>query len=448
FTQGVRTRRVVTRGRLVSAALPAFCWAWTRAVLLMFTFKVIPYISHSDIVGDVRTYSQWAVGFAKGGYPQHDPTWQYPPGAAIVVALPRAVHKLTGMSYFSAFYTMALASDLIIFLAVLYRCWHTAHRRMAARVDYTGAWAYIAAIFALGPIVYGRYDVIVTMLAVLGLVATTRGTRWTWRLRGVAIGIGALVKVWPAAIAVGLPKRTDGRRALLWAVVSATATAVALAALWPGSWGFLAGQQHRGLEVESVPATPFLIARRLGYPGVIRNQYGAFEITGPGVAEVAALCELLTVAGFAWLLWWRRKADLGPGRWSTALYFDASLVAVMIAMVTSRVLSPQYLVWLVALIALCLTLSPPPEADAMAGRHTGSTALTGPCWLLLSAISVTQVDFPLLFPRLVHGSRFSAWFMTGRNMLLVAATLWAARCLWRAIEPPPPPKAPDDPVTS
>lgn len=420
------TGRVITKQRARTAVLPAACWAWTRGVLLLFTYNVIPYISHGDIVGDVKTYNRWSQAFASGHFPLHDPLWQYPPGAAIVIALPRIVRGITGLSYYSAFYAMALLADLITFLMVVYRCWHTAERSRATgvttrRIDYTGAWAYVVAIFMLGPMVYGRYDIVVAMTAAFGLAVTTGSAKWTWRLRGIAIGFGAVLKLWPAALAVGLPKRADGRRALLWAGIAALLPVLALSAALPGAFGFLSGQQNRGLEVESVLATPFLIARHLGYPGVIRHQYGAFEITGPGIGAVLLCCEALTVAGFAWLLWWRRRADLVPGRWSTALYYDAALTAVMIAIVTSRVLSPQYLVWVVALIALCLTLQ--------------ESALRGPCWLLLAAISLTQVEFPLLFSRLVHGGRWAPWFVTGRNLMLVAATLWAVRLLWRAAAP-------------
>lgn len=425
-TTNPTTNSLITGERVRSAALPIAAWVWTRAVLLMFTYNVIPYISHGDIVGDVKTYNRWSQVFAHGHFPQGDPQWQYPPGAAVVIALPRLVRSATGLSYYTTFYGMALAADLITFLLVLYRCWHTAERRRAARADYTGAWAYVAAIFMLGPIVFGRYDVIVTMTAAVALVVVLPGAAGTWRARGAAIGLGALLKIWPAALVVGLPKRADGRRALLWAVLGAAVPTLGLMAFLPGSLGFLTGQQDRGLEIESVLATPFLIARRLGYSGTIRHQYGAFEVTGPGVAWAAALCELLTLAGFVWLLCWRRRANLLPGRWSTGRYYDAALVAVLIAIVTSRVLSPQYLVWVVALIALCLTLAP---------LGTGGTVLVGPCWLLLAAISVTQLEFPLLFPRLIHGGRFAVWIVAARNLLLVAATLWAARSLWRSAAP-------------
>jgi hypothetical protein len=189
----------------------------------------------------------------------------------------------------------------------------------------------------------------------------------------------------------------------------------------PGALSFLSQQNDRGLEIESVLATPFLLARHLGYHAVIRDRYGSWEIIGSGTSEIAAFCELLTLLGFCWLLWWRRRARLTPERWTEGVYYDASLVAVMISIITSRVLSPQYLVWVCGLLALCLSLAP---------LKRGGTVLVGPCWLLLATISVTQLEFPTLFPPLVAGSSKAALFVTGRNALLVIATIWAAQRLW------------------
>lgn len=426
-------RGMTTRSRLRSAALPAACWVWTRSVLLLYVANIVRYISHDDITGDVRRYNGWSNLFSLGRFPPHDPTWQYPPGAAIVISVPRVIRELTGMSYYSAFYALALASDLIVFLLVVYRCWQTAAETGHERIDYLGAYAYIGAIFALGPIVFGRYDIAVTMIATVGLVATARGATRTWQLRGAAIGLGTLVKVWPIALIFGLPRGSTGRRALTWAA-AACVVPLALLCVLPGAFSFLGGQHGRGLEIESVLATPFLLARHFGYHGKITNRYGSFEIVGPGIGAIANFCEALTLLGFLWLLWWRRRAELTPDQWTEGVYYDTALVAVMISIITSRVLSPQYLVWVCGLIALCLALAPL--------KH-GGTVLRGPCWLLLGTISVTQLDFPLLFDRLVHGSFFAACFIAFRDLLLVAATGWAAVRLWRAYARPERPMLPE-----
>jgi hypothetical protein len=419
-------RAMLTHARLRSALLPAAAWAWTRGVLMLYVYNVIPYISHSDITGDVKLYNRWSNILSQGHFPRHDPTWQYPPGAAIVIELPRVVRSLTGLSYYSAFYGMALASDLIIFLLVVYRCWRTADQVGSERVEYLGAYAYVAAIFMVGPFAFGRYDITVTMIASVGLVAVLSSATSTWRLRGVAIGLGTIVKVWPMALVLGLPRGPRGRIALVWAVIGGAVPTLLLLAM-PGALSFLSQQNDRGLEIESVLATPFLLARHLGYHGVISDRYGSWEIIGPATSEIATFCELLTLLGFCWLLWWRRRARLTQERWTEGVYYDAGLVAVMISIITSRVLSPQYLVWVFGLLALCLALAP-------LGR--GGTALVGPCWLLLATISITQLEFPTFFAPLVHGSLKAALFVTGRNALLVGATIWAARLLWRRYTAP------------
>ncbi|HET9170213.1 MAG TPA: glycosyltransferase family 87 protein [Actinospica sp.] len=414
-------RAMLTRARLRSALLPAATWVWTRGVLLLYVYDVLPYISHGDITGDLRLYNHWSNILTTGHFPQADRTWQYPPGAALVIGFPRLIRSLTGLSYNSAFYAMALASDLIIFLLVLYRCWRTHEETGSERVDYLGAYAYVAAIFMLGPFIYGRYDITVTMIASVGLVVALNTAASTWRLRGAAIGLGSIVKVWPMALVLGLPRGRNGRLAVLWGVIGG-AVPTLLLLIMPGALSFLKQQGGRGLEIESVLATPFLMARHFGYHAVIRNRYGSWEVIGPGIGAIAAFCELLTLLGFCWLLWWRVRAKLTPERWTEGVYYDASLVAVMISIITSRVLSPQYLVWVCGLLALCLAIAP---------LKKGGTVLTGPCWLLLGTISLTQLEFPLLFPTLVHGGTKAALFVTGRNALLVGATIWSAYLLWK-----------------
>lgn len=428
-------RAMLTPARLRTAVLPSATWVWTRGVLLLYVYNVIPYISHGDITGDVKLYNRWSNILIQGHFPQHDPTWQYPPAAAVVIALPRLIRSATGMSYYTAFYGMALAADLIIFLLVVYRCWRTADELGSERIDYVGAYAYVAAIFMLGPFVFGRYDIMVTMIASVGLAVALRSAVSTWRLRGAAIGLGTIVKIWPMALLLGLPRGRDGRRAVLWAVLGA-AVPTLLLLIMPGALSFLKQQNGRGLEIESVLATPFLLARHFGYHGLIRNRFGSWEITGPGIGAISTFCELLTLLGFCWLLWWRRRAKLTPERWTEGVYYDAGLVAVMISIITSRVLSPQYLVWVCGLLALCLAIAP---------LKKGGTVLVGPCWLLLGTISITQVEFPLLFARLVNGSMKAALFVTGRNALLIAATIWAAYRLWQRYAAPD--ETPDHPAS-
>ncbi|BFO20807.1 hypothetical protein SHKM778_71950 [Streptomyces sp. KM77-8] len=69
---------------------------------------------------------------------------------------------------------------------------------------------WVAGVPLLGPTVYARYDVMVTAVAVAALLAAVRRPR----LAGVLMGFGAVVKVWPALLLVGVRRwgRGAGRR--------------------------------------------------------------------------------------------------------------------------------------------------------------------------------------------------------------------------------------------
>ena len=72
------------------AWLAAACWAATRAVLLLFVFKVFIFPG-PDVTRDVSViYQGWYEVLRTGTFPLDDVTWQYPPAAALPVLSPGA----------------------------------------------------------------------------------------------------------------------------------------------------------------------------------------------------------------------------------------------------------------------------------------------------------------------------------------------------------------------
>jgi hypothetical protein len=125
----------------------------------------------------------------------------------------------------------------------------------------------------------------------------------------------------------------------------------------------------------------------------------------------------LTLLAFAWLLLWRLRAV----EWTAATPADAALTAVLLFTTTSRVISPQYMIWLVGLAAVCLTL------------RASCQAL--PAALVLAATAVTLLEFPLGFAHVVASDWLGVLLMSVRNGLLVAASLLACLRLWRSARP-------------
>ena len=263
---------------------------------------------------------------------------------------------------------------------------------------------------------YGRYDLVVTAFAVAALTVTLRSKRSTAIARGVLIGVGAFLKLWPAAFLFGAPKRRNGRLLVGAATATAVLPTLLLQLFFPGVLSFLTNQKSRGIQVESVFASPFLVGKWFGWSGTIENtEFGAFEYRGTGVPAAGEAALLATAAGFAVLLLIRRRAAGRGGFPFPGMLADVGFAAVLVAVVTSRVLSPQYLVWLLGVAAVCLTRR--------------ATLMRTPAWLVLGAVSVTQLIFPLFYHSLRGGQIYSGLILLGRNAVLVTAAVLALRAL-------------------
>src|SRR4051812_27896332 len=85
------------------------------------------------------------------------------------------------------------------------------------------------------------------------------------------------------------------------------------------------------------------------------------ELVGPYIGTVAAVCVALSGVALGWLSLWRWRLWRDSGGWGTHTTADAALTATLLAVVTSRVLSAQYLIWLLALAACCLSATRSPQ---------------------------------------------------------------------------------------
>ncbi|SCD49693.1 hypothetical protein GA0115249_10491 [Streptomyces sp. PpalLS-921] len=199
--------------------------------------------------------------------------------------------------------------------------------------------------------------------------------------------------------------------------MGAAALALLAAVAMPGAWAFLAFQRDRGLEIEAPAALFFHLARWSGWQGGIELRYGSMEFTGPQVALVSSLALWLSVLAFGWLLLWRLRARTFAAHTPA----DAAFTAVLLFTATSRVVSPQYMVWLVGLGAVCLVFR--------------GSRMALPAWLVLVATGVTVLEFPLGFAHVVAGDAQGVALMVVRNGLLLVATAAAGWRLWRDTVP-------------
>ncbi|MFF9088118.1 glycosyltransferase family 87 protein [Streptomyces sp. NPDC014991] len=381
-------------------------WLATRALMLwLLTHGTAPLLGGGSVAREVwRLYFHWYGVLAHGSFPVHDTLWQYPPGAGAVLLAPGLLPWLT---YFQAFVLLTLAVDAVT-AAALVRAGTRPGRSLLGAAVWTGGLPLLLHL----PL--ARYDAEVTALAVLSLLASARSPR----AGGVFGALGALVKVWPALVLLGTPRGRPTRTAWTWAAVTGTVSFGLLAAFLAHPMSFLREQSGRGVQIESLGGTALNLARHAGWPGRTRYQYGAIELTGPHVHAVATASLALTALAFALLLLWRLRAR----RWSEATPYDAALSAVLLFTVTSRVISPQYMIWLIGLAAVCLT-----------SRRTSQRPVAV---LILAASALSTVVFPMYYREVIDGTWAGCLLMLARNGLLAVAAVLSFVRLWRDARPP------------
>ena len=374
-------------------------WLATRALFAAIVLRGVHIPGLRTSNGDIRLYVHWSAILAQGRFPANDPQWQYPPLAGPLLLLPKYI-AATGLSYVQAFLLLAVVVDgVILWVLATHK-----HSRFA------GAWFWMAWPIALGPMGFARYDLFVTLAAVLALAALPR-MRWF----GALTAVGAMLKVWPALFLLALPRRKVAFNAL--ATFTGTVVLCLLGGFLVGGHqlSFLTGQSGRGIEQEAVAATPFHVLRVFGWKGVTaRHQYGSSELIGSGIHVTAKLCLLATVVLLAVIaiMVYRRR----PEEWDSAFACDVALVVTLASIVTSRVLSPQYFIWLLGVSAICLIHQETRQRPAVL--------------LVLAATLITHIEFPYNWNGLKTSQTGAVAVLGMRNLVLcgaLAAGFWGLR---------------------
>jgi uncharacterized membrane protein len=303
--------------------------------------------------------------------PYRDFAVEYPPGALAAFVPPAFLGD-----YPRAFaWEMALLGLLLV--AVV------AYLRPAAAF-------YVAlAPVLVGSLILSRFDLWPALLATAALVALVSDRHALgWALLGAAIA----AKLWPGVIvppALAWSLRRGRTRAPLAGLAVVGVVFGAFAVVAPhGLWASLRGEASRPLQIESLAAS---FVTTFGHPRVITS-HGSQNVAGYGALGVAT--SALQVAALV-AVWIAAARDERP-----LLRYAAASVCAFAAF--GKVLSPQFLIWLVPLVPL-----------VRGRRGYAGTAL------LTLALVLTQVWFPAHYWSYVDG--FSrAWVVLARDLTLVA----------------------------
>jgi hypothetical protein len=402
-------------------ALPAVTLAPVLAVAaFLVSFGALHYgfFGRPGLI-DTPIYERYGDAIVHGRQvPYRDFAVEYPPGALPVFVAPALVADRGDLpTYARVFEALMLAcgaaaSALVAFVLRLQRA---SGRRLVAGSLLAGL-----APLALGPLVLSRFDLWPACLTIAALAALLSERR---RLAFGLLGAAIAAKVYPAVmlpLVLAFVWRRHGKReAAICAAILAGVLAVLVvpfAVVAPhGLWASLAGQASRPLQVETLGASFLLVGHVLwGLPLQLIPSHGSDNLGG-GAAQALALVQGLlapAVIAATWIAFARGRAE--PER---LVRFSAAAICAFVAL--GKVLSPQYLLWLIAPIAL------------VRGRRGFAAGV-----LLVASLVLTQTWFPYRYISLVYAFDVRAsWLVFARDLLLVAlvvALLWPARRASRA----------------
>lgn len=367
---------------------------------------------------DTGFYERHGDAVVDGRVPYRDFSLEYPPGSLPVFVLPALVAgKGHASRYRGAFEALMAACGALLAAVVAF-----ALAREGASPARLALGIGLAALFplALGSVVLTRYDLWPALLATASLAALLAGRE---SLSAVLLALGAAAKVFPVLLlplALAYVWRRSGRRAaLLWLAVFAAVVALCLVpflVVAPGGvWDSIVRQTTRPLQLESLGAAVLLAAHQVFGLGVaVESSHGSQNVSGSAAGAVAAVQSVVEVLALVAVWAWFARGPAAPAR-----LVRAAAAAVCVFVALGKVLSPQFLIWLVPLVALL-------------GGRRGLVA----GGLLLAALVLTQLWFPYRYWRLaIDLDALASWLVLARDLVLLgllAALLWPERLSRRA----------------
>jgi len=390
-------------------------WLSTRLLIL-----VILAAFERFVVGDVFYYYRKINALFTAGLDRT--LYEYPTPVVWILWLPYGASLGSRVGYLVAFVVFILALDAVF----CYALWRASGRRHDSAVDF-----WLIFVPLIGPLAYLRFDMLPAVLAGGALLAARRKP---W-VTGALTGLGAAIKLWPALlIGAFLSYRSDRRPAGIAFIV--VGFGLALISLIFGGWSRLISpltwQSDRGLQIESIWATPLMLARAARPNQWIINisRYQAYEIFGPGVDAWVMISSIATVLGLSVIILLTVRAFRHDGSTPAAIGLVV-IATVAIMTITNKTLSPQYLLWVGGPMAALLAFRPQatPEEQPAISRIARQA-------LVLALL--TQLVYPLFYYSYLghhgHAMIIVSTIVTAlRNLALVVFTVEVCRLAWRML---------------
>jgi Glycosyltransferase family 87 len=396
----------VTHGRSAVGVGPTAGWRDLAACSFVLLALAVTAFWHFVRDGalevvDITHYQDLGERIAAGGLPFRDVAIEYPPGSMLGFVPPALVTDDHGLYYlvFAGLMAVLGLAAVVVTGALLGRLGATAataHRRLL-----------LIAIspLALGGVVLTRFDLLPVLVVAAALLGLVDGRD---KLGCVLLGVAIAIKIYPLVVlpvVIGTAWRRHGpaaaARGLALALAAPVGAYTVFAAVAPGGvWDSLWSQLSRPLQIESLGAGVLLVVHQVAGTALSWSSgSGSQNLEGDAAAILATVSSVAGVV--ALIAVWAVSLRGEPTPERLVRFSAASVVAFV---VFSKVLSPQYLLWLVFLVPLVV--------------GPGSRLAVS---LLAGAVVLTGIWFPGRYWDLVREfDPLGSWLVLGRGLLLLA----------------------------
>jgi hypothetical protein len=295
---------------------------------------------------DITIYRGYGEAITSGSVPYRDFAVEYPPGALPLFVGPALVTN--SPEWYRRVFEGAV---LVILLALLLGVkWLASHGGTADAMPRTPLLVVSVLTAVMGAVALTRFDVLPAALTVGTLVALASSR---WRLGGVGLGAAIAVKLYPIVLlplVVVYVARLTGRRMAV--AVSGIALGVVVIAYAPFLYLSVEGVRYSvevALEViaSRKPRGSLLAAFHTAFGFQFPHQASYYDFpfhSGRAVARASTGIGLIVLGGL-WIGFARTRADT-----PCLIRFSAATLAAFIGF--GKVFSPQYLLWIIPLVAL------------------------------------------------------------------------------------------------
>lgn len=361
---------------------------------------------------DLVLYQQYALKLLGGEIPYRDFQMEYPPLALVVFGLPGLFSMQKPIDYeaYQALFVIEMALFSLATNFILFRILSIGKLELANPITTIGV--YTLGVFILSPLMPWRFDMFPAFLTILAFLFIQSKKPF---LGGATLGLGIGAKLYPLVI---LPifcayylagKNSKAFWRMVLGLLLAASILIPLFAFDP-DWTLqmLSYHQLRGLNIDSLPGGIFLLAKATGLMEVqITHDFGSFNIAALYSAQVIpwlTVSLVITLGIVVILSFFRFRQEVEKNGSISSMSLVAYIfIALLLFILTSKVFSPQYLIWL-------LPFSP--------------LLKTRPAKFFLIVAALTVILYPFIYALLIAAEPVSVLLLNLRNLLALVLFLW------------------------